>query len=92
MFNIYSEFDYNTMYGNNWTPVSKDKKQVKNQVIKKNLYLKVEFDGSWCIIEPKDLTSFICSDIDYQEAEKYTITPQYMTQEEFEKLPEFDGF
>lgn len=57
-----------------------------------NRYTKIELDGSYCVMEPREAEAMIADmSVDEQESD-YKISDIYMTQEEFENLPEFQGW
>lgn len=51
-------------------------------------YAKITFEESWFVCEPKDLSECV-SDL---EDGSFTIETVYMTEEQFEELPEFEGW
>ena len=50
-------------------------------------FLRVEHDGSFCIMEPGDAEDMM-ADGDTE----YNVSAVLLTQDQFEKLPEFQGF
>lgn len=50
-------------------------------------FSRVEFDGAYCIMEPAEAKQML-DDGDYE----YTITPVMLTRDQFERIPEFQGF
>lgn len=54
---------------------------------KKECYIRVEHDGSWCLMEPHDAADMI-----FGADEEYSVEAVYITRDQFEKLPEFEGF
>lgn len=57
---------------------------------KTEAFSRVEYDGSWFICRPEEVDDFLaaeCSDLD-----QYTVTTVLLTQDQFENLPEFEGF
>lgn len=55
-------------------------------------FVKITYDGSSCTMEPEEAISLM-DDVKYDdEAEDYKYEDVYMTMEEFESMPEFEGF
>lgn len=50
-------------------------------------FARIEYDGTFCIVEKRELPSMI-EDGD----EGYKVTMVMLTRDQFEKLPEFQGF
>lgn len=50
-------------------------------------FIRINYQGSYCIIEPRDLNDMLD-----EGDEDYTIEEIYMTRRKFNNLPEFDGF
>jgi hypothetical protein len=50
-------------------------------------FLRVEYDGSWCVMEPMEASDLIGSGNG-----EYTTEQVFLTRDQFEKLPEFAGF
>ena len=50
-------------------------------------YSRVEFDGTYCVMEPAEAKQ-MTEDSDYE----YTVTPVMLTRDQFERIPEFQGF
>lgn len=67
---------------------------------KLNLYYKISHDGSYCVLENlQEAEDFIISEIQMLselgecfDTSKYQIEEVFMTEEEFNDLPEFEGF
>ncbi len=49
-------------------------------------FVKVILDGSWCIVEPKEVRVMTEGDYDY------VCEDVFMTRDQFNNLPEFSGF
>ena len=56
----------------------------------KEEFTRLEYDGGYCIVEPKEAESFIGSDKEH--GIEYTVSTVMLTRDQFENLPEFDGF
>jgi len=50
-------------------------------------FVKVGYDGRWCVVKPSEVHDFINSGDCI-----YTLTDIYLTIEQYENLPEFNGF
>lgn len=50
-------------------------------------HARVEFDGTYCVMELAEAKQ-MAEDSDYE----YTITPVMLTRDQFERIPEFQGF
>lgn len=53
------------------------------------LYVKVIANGTFCIMEPKDLTA---EDYPFDEWKSMKIQAIWLPEKQFKKLPEFQGF
>lgn len=51
-------------------------------------YVRITHDGAHCIVQPDDVKDMV----DSEKPEDYTLTDTYLSEREFEDLPEFDGF
>ena len=51
-------------------------------------YKRIDFDGSFCIVEPRELADMTVD----LEGENFVVTDVTMTREEFESLPDFGGW
>lgn len=49
-------------------------------------FFRIEYDMTYCIVEPGELTSFI------DEEGEYNVSTVMLTRDQFNKLPEFMGF
>ena len=49
-------------------------------------FVRVTYDGSWCILEPSDAEDMIADGGDYKTEDVY------LTRDQFDALPEFTGF
>lgn len=50
-------------------------------------FVRVEHDGSWCVMEPAELDAFV------QGCETgYKVETVMLTRDQFENIPEFNGF
>lgn len=49
-------------------------------------FFRIEHDMTFCIVEPGELTSFI------DEEGEYNVSMVMLTRDQFNKLPEFNGF
>lgn len=58
----------------------------------KERFVKITYDGSSCTMEPDEAISFMGAVKYDDETEDYKHEDVYMTREEFEALPEFEGF
>jgi len=56
---------------------------------RRETFVRVELDGSWCICEPRDVPDMT---VDAEAGETYIVTEVRMTRREFERLPEFEGW
>lgn len=55
----------------------------------KREYIKLNVDGQWCVMTPLDA----CAELQAcDNPSEYTIESVWLTKEEFEAMPEFDGF
>jgi len=55
-------------------------------------YIRLEYDGTYCIMTPDDAMDYM-DDCEYEkDAGEYKYEEIYLTQDQFEKLPEFQGF
>jgi hypothetical protein len=52
-------------------------------------YFKVELDGSFCIVESRDLFDFANT---ADSSDNFIVTAVHMTRRQFNSLPEFAGF
>jgi hypothetical protein len=65
-----------------------------------NLYYKISLDGSYCILESlQEAEDFMINEIqmlselgECYDPSNYHIEEVFMTEEEFNNLPEFEGF
>lgn len=55
----------------------------------KERFVRVEMDGSWCVMPPEDAKEFIEPN-DF--GDKYTHSDIYLTRDQYKALPEFEGF
>lgn len=53
-------------------------------------FVRVEYEGSWCIVEPHEALDIAVSA--GNEVLDYVITEVRMTRRQFNNLPEFEGF
>lgn len=53
-------------------------------------FVRITYDGSHLVVTPKDVQEHV-GDGNLPEGE-YKLTDVYLSEQEFEKLPEFDGF
>lgn len=51
-------------------------------------FTRVEYDGGWVLCPPEDAEAYI----DPEHRDEYRVTDVYMTQRQFDALPEFQGF
>lgn len=51
-------------------------------------FIKLEHDGTYCIVEPRDAEMILADD----NETPYDVSNVYMTREDFLNLPEFEGF
>jgi hypothetical protein len=56
---------------------------------KRETFVRIELDGSWCIVERIEAWSFMGPT---EPGEAYTITEVHMTRRQFDNLPDFEGF
>ena len=51
-------------------------------------YVRVIHDGTTCVVQPGDVAALV----DAERPEDYRTQDVYLSKEEFDALPEFDGF
>jgi hypothetical protein len=51
-------------------------------------YVRVIHDGTTCVVPPGDVAAMV----DSEKPEAYALKDVYLSKEEFDALPEFDGF
>ena len=51
-------------------------------------YVRVIHDGTTCVVPPNDVASLV----DSERPDDYRVEDVYLSKEEFDALPEFDGF
>lgn len=56
---------------------------------KRETFVRVELDGSWCICEPRDVPDL---KVGAEDGDTYIVTEVRMTRRQFERLPEFEGW
>ena len=49
-------------------------------------FLRVAYDGTYCVIAPGDLVDLMGED------DGYEVNEVFITRDQFERMPEFDGF
>lgn len=55
-------------------------------------YIRLGYDGTYCVMTLDDAMDYL-DEIKYNEdADEYTYEEIYLTKDQFEKLPEFQGF
>lgn len=52
-------------------------------------FVRLTYDGVRCILEPRDAEAVIA---DGDEPHQYTVEDVWMSREQFDRLPEFEGF
>lgn len=50
-------------------------------------FLRVEHDGTACVMEPAEAEAMVA-----ESDEQYTVTPVFLTRDQFERMGEFSGF
>lgn len=55
----------------------------------KKKFARIEHFGSWCVCSPENVADWTA---DADDPSEYKVTEVWMTQAEFEALPEFKGF
>lgn len=50
-------------------------------------FVRVMYDGSWCVMEPDDAEDMIA-----ESGEEYQTEDVFLTRDQFERMPEFQGF
>lgn len=50
-------------------------------------FIRVEHDGTFCVMEPADAEEYL-----HDSDEEYAVSDVWLTRDQFEKLPEFEGF
>lgn len=53
----------------------------------KEMFVRVELDGSWCVMEPCEAHEMVSD-----TSEEYKTEYVYLTRDQFNSLPEFEGF
>ena len=53
-------------------------------------FVRLVYDGSWCVMEPDDAKDMIADGI--AEGEEYQAEDVFLTRDQFGALPEFSGF
>jgi hypothetical protein len=56
---------------------------------RKQLYFRVELNGSYAIVPPQHLVDMLIVD---DESTVFAVSAVYLTEEEYEAIPEFQGF
>lgn len=55
-------------------------------------FVRVGLDGQWCVMEPGDAIDFM-DDVKYDDdAERYIYEDIYITRDQYNSLPEMEGF
>lgn len=49
-------------------------------------FVRVSYDGSWCVMEPKEALEMV------KDSDEYKTMNVFMTRDQFNALPEFTGF
>jgi hypothetical protein len=52
-------------------------------------YVRIAYDGSWCICKPGDVEAMVG---DADESHRYITEDVYLSAQEYEALPEFEGW
>jgi hypothetical protein len=55
-------------------------------------YVRITLDGSHCVMRPQEGDSYLAEAKAQGYDSAYTATDVYLSEREFEDLPEFDGF
>lgn len=50
-------------------------------------FSRVEYDGTACVMEPAEADAMVA-----ESDEQYTVTPVFLTRDQFERMGEFHGF
>lgn len=55
-------------------------------------YVRVSLDGSHCVMHPSEGDTYLQDARDHGDESNYTVADVYLSEREFEDLPEHDGF
>ena len=50
-------------------------------------FTRLEFDGTACVMEPREADAILA-----ESEEQYTVSTVLLTRDQFERMPEFNGF
>ena len=55
-------------------------------------YVRVTLDGHHCLVRPEDVADYTAQGSLLEDQPPYILTDTYLSEREFDDLPEFDGF
>lgn len=55
-------------------------------------YVRVSLDGAWCVMHPSEGDTYLADAKANDDDSEYVVSDVYLSEREFDALPEFDGF